>query len=483
MSILKGIKLKDDSTVHQLDYEQGIANKPKIVTSWNDLQDKPFHDDLDAREIIVKEVSLVLEEDTSREGQYRINYAKENPLGLSFNEGETLIYIWNDVEYECTTTKIIDDEGISIYKIGNENLSDENSVDTGEPFFIGMLSTNEIGIVQVGIMSIDSNATLEVQRAYKTAQTIDGKYVKDMYYCEECLNEVIPVQNVDFVLESEGYSSGLPLSYTDIQIGDTIVVKWQGVDYTCETVDYGTMMGSPIAIPAIGNIDLFLGGEDNGIPFIIIFDITGVIFGGSPTMVFLDMTTEPNEEVPTITKQIGIQHKGTKINYIPPKYIKEMYYTEDYEETVIINNQTIPFTENTMFEPIGNYIFYEMVELFDLEEGKTYIVDWDGEKYECVCKSAVYNELPLVGIGNMALPQLGEDTGEPFACGIFPTEKATVVFTPSTDATHTISLWKKAGQTIHQIPSKYVDAYTKEEIDAMLGAYVDEVDTLLGGSE
>lgn len=466
MSILKGIKLKDDSTVHQLDYEQGIANKPKIVKSWNDLEDKPFHDDLDAREIIVEKTTLTM---SLNNDKYYISNPEPILKGLRFVENDKFIYIWDDVEYECTTKYEVDEQGIGFYSIGNSKVNKADGEDTGEPFFIACLVSSDKTSKVYNVVSINEVGTVEVQKAYKTVQTIDGKYVKDMYYCEEGLNEILPLQDVEFGYASEGYSYVCPLTYYDIPIGDTIDVKWNGTDYACEVGDMGALLGDSLVVPVIGNVDLMLGGEGNGIPFVIVFDITGELSGMGSVISIMEMETEPNEEVQTITKQLGIYHKATKINQIPPKYIKEMYYTEDDEKLLV--SQDVNTVADT-----GGYNLDRTSCSLALQLGATYKVVFEGTEYLCDVQLAE----GFMWIGNWTLLDNGDDfdTGEPFGYAYTPME---CCFGTKEAGVFHVEIYQ--GEKVHQIPSKYVDAYTKEEIDAMFGAYVNEVDTLLGGNE
>lgn len=340
--ILKKLINEDGSKQYQLDWNEIIANKPKIitsydeldgkpkiVTSWNDLEDKPFHDDLDAIEVIVEETELTLEESSSNVGKYQTTSTTENTLGLRFNEGETLTYIWNGVEYKCETKIENFEDGTWCYWIGNCYISDSTKEDTLEPFVIMCLTNGSTRIYQ--IKTINSSATLEVLREYKGIKYLDSKFIKDMYY------------------------------------------------------------------------------------------------------------------------DLGI-------------------------ETVEILPQTeVPFSNMG-----GIYGFTLQQKLFELEVGKTYIVNWDGTEYECVADVGEFNGDTAIGIGNRAIAQIGEDTGEPFIFGVSMNYSASSCFTTSTASSHLISL-SRNDEIIKQIPSKYVDAYTKQEIDAMFGAYVDEVNTLLGG--
>ena len=86
-------------------------------------------------------------------------------------------------------------------------------------------------------------------------------------------------------------------------------------------------------------------------------------------------------------------------------YIKNRpFYTGDPVETEIIPATTVTFTENS------GLMGATWPESFDLVEGQTYTVSWDGTDY--VCTGTLFNKIPI--LGNLGILGAGPDTGEPF---------------------------------------------------------------------
>lgn len=587
MAILQGIKLKNDETVHQLDWEKGIANKPKPIQSdysQNDetaldfIKNRPFHDNLDGREIIVKKQNLALTENDKSNGSNPMDYCylqfnvASNPLGLRFIEGEKLIYIWGDTEYECETKYEYDEtDEVGIYRIGNQNIMYSDAEDTGEPFLIAKLEADENYLIQISSRS--NSATLEIQKDIKTVKYLDSKYIKDMYSEVNKIEEILPLQTLELSLEgTEEYGTYIPVTMDyQIKIGDYMTVTYEGIEYNCEIFDFAQAVGVGFEVPVIGNA---LGESTE--PFCMIFDTTGALSGEGQVIVIM-VTTPPQEGVEAITREVGIKYNVHKINYINPKYIKDIYHAEDGEyETVIESHEvefeydesdevyygdlpvtvfeagkkykiivdgteyvsvcrdgTIPLiagnlaimygysndivnsttimtneegtTHTIAIEVQGDEIIYhvpnkyikdmygaeinKILESQDLsfiyteEEGcitmlslvgaiegnKKYIITFDGVEYECLSKEFSQQ----IGLGYV----LGTD--EPFCIIVEKNTNVVGMITKETvDTTHTVAIRE---ETVHQVPSKYVNAYTKEEIDTMFGTYVEEVNTLLGG--
>ena len=86
-------------------------------------------------------------------------------------------------------------------------------------------------------------------------------------------------------------------------------------------------------------------------------------------------------------------------------YIKNRpFYTGDTEETEIIPVTTVTFQENE-----GRMASF-WPESFDLVDGQTYTVSWDGTDH--VCDGTLFSGIPI--LGNLGILGAGPDTGEPF---------------------------------------------------------------------
>lgn len=480
MAILQGIKLKNDETVHQLDWEKGIANKPKPIQSdysQNDetaldfIKNRPFHDNVDGREIIVKKQNLALTENDKSTGSNPMDYCylqfnvASNPLNLRFVEGEKLIYIWNDTEYECETKCEYDETNeVGIYRIGNQNIMYSDAEDTGEPFLIAQLKVDGYSLIQISSRS--NSATLEIQKDIKTVKYLDSKYIKDMYGEVNKVEEILPLQPLELSLEGqEEYGTFIPTTIDyEIKIGDYITVTYEGIEYNCETFDISQIIGADFEVPVIGNLS-----GDSIEPFYMLFDTTGALSGEGQIIAIMD-TTPPQEGVETITREVGIKYNVHKINYINPKYIENMYYSEDGEYETIFERTSV----TCELDSISNAYQNTMPKSFEINVGKKYKVIFDDIEYICVGATIEGSKY----IGNLnCLSSNFPSNGEPFLIG---NNNITMFVNCYDDNEHTISI-EEQNEIIHQVPSKYVNAYTKEEIDTMFGTYVTEVDTLLGG--
>lgn len=418
------------------------------VTSWNDLIDKPFEDNVDGREVVAEKQSLTLNKtdvcvgDTSVEFHY-IQYINENPLGIPFNDGDKLIYIWNGVEYECTTTCIYDEvEKLDIYKIGNENIVDSRVEDTGVPFFIAMMKAETMYMFQIS--SRLENASLEIQKAVKTVKYLDNKYIKDMYGSKNIINEYMSLQDITFEPHVDqgniyGWSEYMHLlteTYEDVNEGETILVTWDGNVYECEVIFFS-------GVKCLGNIDLMTSGVDNGMPFIIILDFTGMI-AGTPAIGFMNChDAEPSDVNETITHSISIRMQKEEIAYIKPKYIKDMYYTDGYSYTPVLNSTSYNFTYDE-----ADQWYAASLPALDLDVNKTYRVIFDGN--------------PMIASWQPA----GSSNG---VIDYMLTAGSLWIFFPSSDSSyavsltdteaqsHTIDIAEQGEEIIHHIPNKYIE--------------------------
>lgn len=121
------------------------------------------------------------------------------------------------------------------------------------------------------------------------------------------------------------------------------------------------------------------------------------------------------------------------IQTIDPDYLPEGY---PYKVIEKVDEIVLPVSDD---ERVYNVFSMEV------KDGQTYTVVWDGVEYERVAKTGTFNNQPTPYIGNAALANLGDDTGEPFCivysngchvCADFSTEHTISV---STEAIHPIA--------------------------------------------
>lgn len=239
----------------------------------------------------------------------------------------------------------------------------------------------------------------------------------------------------------------------ELEEGKSYQVNYDGIKYTCvckqgiSDDDTAKYLGNFRRLKQI-NGESYDSIEDTGEPFII--TISNNVF----VMVIFKTTS----------KNFCLGIKEIDIDYLDPVYIKDMYYTEGGESNVVYEGVNVEFEHVTEEEDeIGeNYSLY-LDTVIEPQTG--YLIDWDGTAYRCTSTELmdVY-----VFLGNQSYIG-GEDTGEPFfmMCVIEQNLLAIVTF-DLTKNTHNVKIYTGTTETVHQIPSKYVDAYTKSEIDVKL---------------
>ena len=110
------------------------------------------------------------------------------------------------------------------------------------------------------------------------------------------------------------------------------------------------------------------------------------------------------------------------------------------------------------FSPVSMGLYVgRLTEAFELVEGQTYTVNWDGTEYECVCSA--FNSILV--LGNLSIHGVGDDTGEPFvyvSVGEFTTL--------DTSASHTISV-KTVGEVITPMAPDFLPQATQTTYGAI----------------
>ena len=260
----------------------------------------------------------------------------------------------------------------------------------------------------------------EVEKVHQ----LDSKYIKDMYHEEPV--ELFSVENATF--ENNRYEIETPFAIED---GNTYIVNWDGVEYTCEAY---TFQG----IPTVGNTAEF-GGKGNGEPFYIGYNSDeNVTFVGS----FDDLATH------TFSVTEMVRHT------IAPKYIKDMYYDNGVTITEVVPETTVDgFT--VMQDPI--YGIKNAISMTPVV-GATYIVNWDGAEYTTTCNSII--DTSFMYIGNENYVNMQPEGNIPFAI-IFANGNVFLA-TESTASSHTISV-TEYNHDLKQIDIKYLPILEKVE--------------------
>ena len=131
------------------------------------------------------------------------------------------------------------------------------------------------------------------------------------------------------------------------------------------------------------------------------------------------------------------------------KWEDRLAYETDPVLTEIVPEETVTFT------PDSGVMTALWPPTFNAVEGQTYIVKFDGNEYKCPCSRLGREGGPLV-LGNLSIPGVGADTGEPFVMiysghwSIFSSDSATE---------HTISISDKQ-VSLSKIDEKYLPTAT-----------------------
>ena len=131
-------------------------------------------------------------------------------------------------------------------------------------------------------------------------------------------------------------------------------------------------------------------------------------------------------------------------------YMPEGYPTKSVQTTTLMEEQALAFTSDV------DAYSASLTNPLEIVEGQTYIVNWDGAEYECVC--SIFNDTILV-LGNLSVMGAGDDTGEPFVYAKFP-NNSSGFNTLDTSASHTISV-KRIAETVTPMAEEFLPANTK----------------------
>ena len=139
-----------------------------------------------------------------------------------------------------------------------------------------------------------------------------------------------------------------------------------------------------------------------------------------------------------------------------PDYVKNRPFYTDAVETVLFEESTVSFAENS-----GLYVA-QVQSTFEVTVGEAYKVSWDGDSYQCTCVDFNGDYT----IGNLSIVGLGSDTGEPFIMNVTNGEGINIA-TADTSASHTFSI-SVIVQEVVKVDEKYLPdtVATKSEVEA-----------------
>ena len=137
-------------------------------------------------------------------------------------------------------------------------------------------------------------------------------------------------------------------------------------------------------------------------------------------------------------------------------YMPEGYPTKSVQTTTLMEEQQVAFTLSN-----GLYMA-QITNAFEVVEGQTYTVNWDGTEYECV--GAAFGEGVYV-LGNLSIMGGGADTGEPFVYS--ESDNQGGFGTLDTAESHTISV-KTTAKTVTPMAEEYLpeNLATKSDVES-----------------
>ena len=136
------------------------------VTSWNDLEDKPFGEEY----VQIAEKTL--------ENTKNNSFSFEDSLRLyKMIAGDTYVVVINDDKYEvvCKSISVYDPmmgETSTVYSLGNMAVYDNTDENTGEPFYI--VYNNAYGCYEI---YFEESGTYTVRVLENSIKPIDPKYL------------------------------------------------------------------------------------------------------------------------------------------------------------------------------------------------------------------------------------------------------------------------------------------------------------------
>lgn len=254
-------------------------------------------------------------------------------------------------------------------------------------------------------------------------------YVKGRTHWEEVtMVEVVSEATWTYDSDYSGYPIESDYTFVD---GETYIVNWNGVEYTCVAQDMEMSGDITKTVNVLGNVGSKMGGEDTGEPF--------VMMSGNADGIIMAMPLDGSTSI-----TLSIAQETRTIHHLDPKYIKDMYYTDEKSIILPESNISVAFNEDMGGMYLGTTDFSNFDLLID---GELYTITFNSVEYISKCTAIDYASFVL---GNMVLVG-GEDSGEPFLI-VLNQGSLTVASLIETEVTCSI-----AGKTIHPIKRDFIE--------------------------
>lgn len=302
--------------------------------------------------------------------------------------GDTYIVKWNGVEYECIAQDLSAMVGSEAYSLGNHKAM--GMEDTGEPFIITSMPSHGTGMI--GAFDGSATLTISIYQESEVVHHLDPKYIKDMYYTEGGLVEILPETTLTTTENNLGefYIEENP---PVLVAGNTYIVNWNGTEYTCTAQDLTALMAGAVGLGDMYTFtDGAFGTAATGEPYVLIY---------APGMGFSAQAIKATEE---LSLTLSIHQSGEIGHKIPNKYLDlDWLPTKTEGDEVFLPETTITFENGVCYmQALGAFV-----------PGDKYTIVLDGEKHSFVAIEDTETDTAFQYVGNRGLGG-GEDTGEPY---------------------------------------------------------------------
>lgn len=361
-------------------------------------------------------------------------------------EGKTYEVEWNGTLYSCVAAAF-EYDGETGYTIGS------TTEDGEEPFLISKLTPKQMEVfgapIRVDQYDYDGSNTDVIIRI-RTVGTVYHKLAPEFLPIPMTVGtgDVLPEMAL------EGEEGTLPILTpfaSEIVVGKTYTVTYNGTDYICTAFPVQEGEGSP-TMPSVGN-QAAIGGENTGEPFVIAYVPPEMVemAGGMYGMV-LDMTGASSATIKIQGEGVvKIDNSALDLDWIPKK--------ESVGATIL---PTISFVGTTNV-PV---LIYDKINL-----GSTYVVLFDGVRYECVAQDYM-GVAKLLGNPNVMGITNIPGRGEPFCVGAFA-EAAGAQVAENDTAPHEVAVYEKGNtqKVANVLPSEFMPSGVMRSLCIMSSNY------------
>lgn len=187
------------------------------------------------------------------------------------------------------------------------------------------------------------------------------------------------------------------------------------------------------------------------------------------------MTHPISGNVGQIIQVEAVDENGRPFSYIAvekPSQLQSNYEENDNTKPTYILNRPF-YTDSFFVVPLDEYSFdddgmklYVMLQDTVFETGVTYDIRWNSEELTAVAKEVDIEGDPGVAIGNLAIAELGEDTGEIFLFVYNEGLNETYIYTNEPEPVNTVSV--SCNGDVKQLDDKYISSNIQRTYDESL---------------